>query len=56
MPVWKMSLAALAGSGMTLRQMLREKLVHLEHGRLVLAEDLLERLVGHDLPLIGRVL
>jgi hypothetical protein len=37
-------------------QVLSEVLVHLEHGDLVLAEDLAERVVGQDLAAVLRVL
>src|SRR4051812_1189449 len=36
--------------------MLREMLVHLEHGAAVLAEDLLQLVVCEDLPLVLRIL
>src|SRR4051794_37316783 len=41
------------GSGLQVR---REVLVHLEHGALVLAEDLLQLVVGEDLALVLWVL
>ena len=46
----------LAGRAGQLRQVLREKLVHLEHRRFVLAKNLLKRRIGQDLTLIGGVL